>query len=247
MVHNDYQEMIPAHALSALDVADERALNEHLESCAECRRDLAEWEAVAASLALSADPVEPSSEVRRKLLTQIEPEKSVSNSVSNVVPLARPQRNLWNSLGSLGQIAAVVLVAALIIAVVILWQQNRTLRQQNEVFQLLTAPGTRVAQLSGTPEVSGATAKLAYDQNGHAILIADGLPSAPAGKEYQLWFIVNNKPVPGKTFAPDKSGRGLMKDQVPEAARKSAVFAITLEPAGGVAAPTGAIYLRGEL
>jgi len=38
-----------------------------------------------------------------------------------------------------------------------------------------------------------------------------------------------------------------VKDQVPAAARKSAVFAITLEPAGGVAAPTGSIYLRGEL
>ncbi|HJT68111.1 MAG TPA: anti-sigma factor [Pyrinomonadaceae bacterium] len=243
MVHNDYKEMIPAHVLSALEAPEERALNEHLKGCAECRRNVAEWEAVAASLALSADSVEPSPEVRRKLLTQIDSEKSVSN----VIPLARPQRNLWNSLGSLGQIAAVILFAALIIAVVVLWQQNRTLRQQNEVFQLLTAPGTRVAQLSGTPEASGATAKLAYDQNGHAILIADGLPRAPAGKEYQLWFIVNNKPVPGKTFAPDKSGRGLMKDQVPEAARKSAVFAITLEPTGGVAAPTGAIYLRGEL
>ena len=243
MVHEDYKEMIPAHALSTLDSADERALNEHLEACAECRRDLGEWEAVAASLALSADPIEPSAEVRRNLLTEIQSEKSASN----VIPLKRPQRNLWNSLGSLGSIAAVILFAALIIAVIVLWQQNRTLREQNETFQLLTAPGTRVAQLSGTPEASGATAKLAYDQNGRAILIADGLPRAPAGKEYQLWFIVNNKPVPGKTFAPDNRGRGVVRDQVPAAARKSAVFAITLEPAGGVAAPTGAIYLRGEL
>jgi anti-sigma-K factor RskA len=243
MVHDDYKEMIPAHALSALDTAEERALNEHLAGCAECRRDLAEWEATAASLALSVDPVEPSPKVRRKLLTQIQSEKSVSN----VFPLRSPQRNLWNSLGSLGQIAAVLIFAALIISVVVLWQQNRTLRQQNEVYQLLTAPGTRVAQLSGTAQASGATAKFAYDANGRALLIADGLPAAPAGKEYQLWYIVNNKPVPGKTFAPDNSGRGLMKDQVPEAARKSAVFAITLEPTGGVAVPTGAIYLRGEL
>jgi anti-sigma-K factor RskA len=243
MVHNDYKEMVPAHALSALDAADERALNEHLEDCAECRRDLAEWDAVAASLALSAAPIEPSPQIREKLLAQIRSEKSVAN----VVPLPSRQRNLWNSLGSLGQIAAVVLFAALIIAVIVLWQQNRTLREQNEVYQLLTAPGTRVAQLSGTTEASAATAKLAYDQNGRAILIADSLPRAPAGKEYQLWYIVNNKPVPGKTFTPDPNGRGVLKDQVPEAARKSAVFAVTLEPAGGVAAPTGAIYLRGEL
>lgn len=231
MAHDDYKEMIPAHALSALDAAEERALNEHLAECAECRRDLAEWEATAASLALTADPVEPSPEVRARIL------RSVS-SVSSVVPLpARP----------LAAIAAIVIFAALIISVIVLWQQNRTLKQQNEIAQLLTAPGTRVAQLSGTNEATGASAKLAYDQNGRAVLIADGLPRAPQGKEYQLWFIVDKKPIPGKTFAPDNRGHSLSQDQVPQAARNSAVFAITLEPTGGVSAPTGAIYLSGEL
>jgi len=39
----------------------------------------------------------------------------------------------------------------------------------------------------------------------------------------------------------------MMKDEVPEAARHSAVFAVTLEPTGGVRSPTGSIYLRSEL
>ena len=68
MVHNDYKEMIPAHALSTLDAADERALNQHLAECDECRRELADWEATAASLALGAKPMEPSPQVRDKLL-----------------------------------------------------------------------------------------------------------------------------------------------------------------------------------
>lgn len=243
MVHDDYKEMIPARALSPLDAVDERALTEHLAECAECRRDLAEWEAIASSLALSAKPMEPSPQVREKLLQQIRSDKSAST----VVPFAAGRRNMWSSLGSLGSIAAVVLFAALAISVVVLWQQNRTLRQQNEFFQLLTAPGARVAELSATSEGSGASAKLAYDQTGRAVLITNGLPRAPEGKEYQLWYIVDNKPLPGKSFAPDSSGRGLLKDQVPEAARRAAVFAITLEPAGGVRTPTGAIYLRSEL
>ena len=237
MVHDDYKAMIPAQALSALDAAEERALSEHLRECAECRRDLAEWEATAASLALSADPAEPSPEVRSRIL----------RSVSPVVPLASRRRNLWSSLGSLGSIAAVILFAALIVSVVVLWQQNRALKQQNQFYQLLTAPGTRITTLAGTAQATGATAKLAYDQNGRAILLADGLPRAPEGKEYQLWFIVGNKPLPGKTFAPDDRGHGVFQDQIPEVARAAAVFAITLEPAGGVHAPTGAIYLRSDL
>src|SRR5689334_21202574 len=99
MVHDEYKEMIPAQALSALDSVEERELEEHLAECADCRRDLAEWQATAASLAMNADPAEPSSDVRDKILNQIK-------SPSNVLPLQRPQRNLRNSLAL---IAAAVL------------------------------------------------------------------------------------------------------------------------------------------
>lgn len=248
MVHDDYKEMIPAHALSALDAADERALTEHLTECEDCRRDLAEWEATAANLALSAKPMEPSPEVREKLLRRIRSEKSgTEEPAANVLTFDHPKRNPWNSLGSLGSIAAIILFAALIVSVVILWQQNRELQREIQFFQPLTAPGSRVAELSGTSEAVSATAKLIYDKTGRAFLIANDLPRAPQGKEYQLWYIVDNKPLPGKTFAPDNNGHGTLKDQVPEAARDSAIFAITLEPAGGVTTPTGAIYLRGQL
>ena len=236
MAHDDYKEMIPIHALSALDAADERALNEHLAECAECRRDLAEWEATAASLALSAKPMEPSPQVREKILTKIRSEKSTAN----VLPFPSPRRKLWVAI-------AAALFIALLVSLFVLWQQNRELRRQNQIAQVFTAPGSKLIALSGTTEAAGATAKLAYDPTGRAVLIASGLPHAPAGKEYQLWYIVDNKPLPGKTFAPDTSGNGTLEDEVPESARRSAIFAITLEPAGGVRAPTGAIYLRGEL
>jgi anti-sigma-K factor RskA len=237
MVHDDYKEMIPARALSALDAAEDRVMSEHLSECEECRRELAQWEATAATLALSAAPVEPSPDVRQRILSQIHSDQAV-------LPFIPKRRSVWNSLGSLGAIAAVVLFIALIVSVIVLWQQNRRLRQENEFVQLLNSPGSKVAQLTGTNQAAGATAKLVYDKNGHARLVASGLPRAPQGKEYQLWFIVGNKPpVPGKTFAPDNSGSGTLTDHVPETARDEAVFAITLEPAGGVAAPTGAIYL----
>jgi anti-sigma-K factor RskA len=241
MIHSDYKEMIPAHALSALDVADERALTEHLRDCEECRRELADWEATASSLALSADPIEPSPQVREKIFTGIKSDKSPSK----VLSFPSPPRSHW---GSLTSIAAIIIFAALIIAVIVLWQQNRTLRRQNEAIQLLlTVPASRFAQLSGTREATGANAKLAYDNNGRALLITNGLPRAPEGKAYQLWFIVGDKPLPGRTFNTDEHGHSMTTDQVPEAARNSAVFAVTLEPAGGVTSPTGAIYLRGEL
>lgn len=120
--------------------------------------------------------------------------------------------------------------------------------RSNEFVAILGSPGARVRPLYGSGPGAGATAQLVYDTSGRAMLMANGLPATPTGKQYQLWFIVGkNPPIPGKTFAPDDLGRGELTDQVPEQALDSAVFAVTLEPAGGTNAPTGAIYLRSGL
>ena len=245
MVHEDYKEMIPARALSALDAAEAHALNEHLENCAECRKELDEWQATAAALALGANAAEPSPEVRERILDEVRKDLEVPA----VVPFRSSPRNLWSSFGSLGAMAAAVLFTALIVGLVVLWRQNNAIRsdleQSKEFVQLVTSPGARVRELKGVDLGAGATATVAYGTDGRAILVADKLPNVPPGKAYQLWFIVGNKPpMPGKTFAPDSNGKGVLKSQMPREALESPVFALTVEPVGGVSAPTGPIYLR---
>ena len=245
MAHEDYKEMIPARALSALDAAEAQALNEHLENCAECRKELDEWQATAAALALGANQAEPSPKVRERILDEVRKDLSEPN----VVPFRSTSRNLWSSFGSLGAMAAAVLFTALIVTLIVLWRQNNAiqdeLQQSREFVQLVTSPGARVRELRGVDLAAGATATVAYDTNGRAILVADKLPGVPQGKAYQLWFIVGNKPpLPGKTFAPDNNGKGTMKEQMPREALDSPTFAITVEPAGGSTTPTSPIYLR---
>jgi anti-sigma-K factor RskA len=239
MVHDDYKEMIPARALSALDAAEERALNEHLENCSECRKELEGWQATAAALSLAPDPVEPSPEVRERILTEVR-----KDLTADVIPFkSTSRRNVWTSLGSLGAIAAVVLFAAMSIGLAVLWRQNQRLEREREFVELVNTPGAKVSELRGTDPGLSATAKLAYDRSGRAILIGSKLPSVPQGKAYQLWFIVgNNPPVPGKTFVPDKSGSVVLKEEIPRDAVD--VFAITVEPAEGSSAPTSPIFLR---
>jgi hypothetical protein len=150
---------------------------------------------------------------------------------------------------------------ALIISLIALWQQNRTnqkelarlsaemrqakalLDHQRAAVQLLTSPDTHMAKLAGTNVAPGAHAMLAYDPDGRAMLMAKGLPPAPKGMAYQLWYIKDNKKMPGKVFTPDDAGNGVLEDQIPALARDQAVFAITLEPESGVQVPTGSIYL----
>ena len=241
MVHEDYKEMIPARALSALDAAEARALNDHLENCADCRRELAEWEATAASLALTPNPMEPSAAVRERILEDVRND----DSAAEVISFPATPRSVWSSFGSLGAMAAVVLLAALLVSLVVIWKQNEATKPVREFAQLVTTPGAKVSELKGIELGSGATASFVYDKTGHAMLMANKLPSLPEGKAYQLWYIVANKPpMPGKTFRPDDAGKGILTDQMPAGALDSPKFAITVEAESGAQAPTMPMYLR---
>jgi hypothetical protein len=274
MVHEDYKELISAHALSALDEPDERVLTEHLSGCSECRLEFETWQASAATLVLTSEPLEPSPGLRERTLAQARAEgrparaEAVDRSVgeksgAKVLPFSTAPKNVWSSFGSLGAIAAAVVFVALLAAIIVLWQQNRSAQQLiaqqsqelktaqaqlarvSEFQQLVASPNAKMVMLTGTKDATAASAMVAYDKTGHAMLMAHGLPAAP-NKVYQLWFIVGNKPMPGKVFTTDQSGMGSLDDEVPSVARESAVFAVTLEPERGDH-PTGPIVLSSSL
>lgn len=277
--------MLSAQALGALDAAEARALEVHLATCAECRAELDSWQETAAALAYVAAPVAaPSSDLRARILeraravrpaaaarvskdehTGVEENganESAAAPASNVIRMPRGSRRAWSGSEIFYAIAASLIIAALAVSVVILWQRNQRAQEEltrravklNQAEQelarvradrdFLAAPEANTRMLAGTKMAAGARAKLAYDdKTGRAILVADGLPPAPAGKAYQLWFIADGKPLPGGVFITDGSGHGELRDQIPPAGRQAAVFAVTLEREGGVPAPEGQIYL----
>jgi len=283
MTHDcdSYKELLAANALTALNAADARTLRTHLESCAACRLEMSGWEDTAALLALEPEPLEPAAQLRDRILASVRAEGRAQGSTedysghsleqpvppeisprdSKVLAFERPPRNVWSSFSNFGAIAAALVFVALIISLLVLWQQNRAtqnelarlstemrqlgaqLDHERAVIALLTSPDAHMAKLAGTNVAPGAHAMLAYDKNGHAMLMAKGLPATPKGMAYQLWYIKDNHKMPGKVFTIDAAGNGILEDEIPTVARDKAVFAITLEPAGGVQVPTGSIYL----
>ena len=120
------------------------------------------------------------------------------------------------------------------------------LASARDLNDILASPDARVTQLAGKGEGGRARATLAYERTtGRAVIFTTGLPPAPAGKEYQLWLIADNKKMPGGTFKTDPEGHARMSDRLP-AGEASPTFAVTLERAGGVPAPEGEIYLIGS-
>jgi hypothetical protein len=276
MAHQDYQEMLAAHALNALESQDARTLDAHLLSCAECRSQLSAWQDTAAGLAfaaLEARPLEPTPQVRGRILQAIRSDAPSGGKTkastedgrswtSDVVDLDRRRPRTWTPALTWAAIAAGLVFVILSAPLLVLWKQNAAARdelarltvevqeaqeqlaRQRDAIEIVSAPGTRMSELAGTSEMPGAHAMLAFDKGGRAILMAKGLPPPPEGKAYQLWFIAGGRPMPGKVFTTDPSGAGMLGDQIPAEALNAAVFAITLEPKNGVSAPTGAIYLK---
>jgi anti-sigma-K factor RskA len=269
MAHEDFQQLIAPYSLAALDAAEESSVERHLIDCESCRQDLDEWRAMAAALSYATEPAEPSPALRERILKQVRqegqfgspPPENSSIKVAKIHPFVDQRRKLWTSIAAYGAVAASVAVMVLLIALYLLWRENRSIRielaqlteqikateaqlaRERETVALLTSSGAQLASLAGTNKASTARATIAYDSSGRALLLAQGLPAAPPGMAYQLWFIVGNQKLPGKVFTPDAAGNGNLKDQVPAIAREGAVFAVTLEPAAGVSAPTGEIFL----
>lgn len=272
MTHDEsHNEMLALEPLGVLDQSEVNTLNQHLAGCMECQMEHVEWQDAAALLAFAVPLQQPSERVRSEILQTISLEHTAGNVLehtSSKKPVPRSKSSLFSTQNLLRLAAAVALIA-LFIGLVALWRRDirqrnelarlsrelnlerQTLMQEREavahgrdVIALLTAPDTKKAQLSGTEVATNARATLAFDrQTGSAVLVAEGLPPTPVDKAYELWFIVNGKPLPGNVFHVDASGRAIVSHQVPATARERSVFAITLEPKGGVSSPTGKIYL----
>jgi len=131
----------------------------------------------------------------------------------NVVPL-RPR---W-ALRATGGVAAVAAILAIVFGV---WAASlhNELGDRPQAFSLSGADG----QLVVTPDRSGA-------------LIVNGLPPAPEGKTYEAWVIQNDTPQSAGIFA---GGGEQTAFALTRAVPEGATVAVTIEPAGGVDAPTG--------
>lgn len=112
--------------------------------------------------------------------------------------------------------------------------------------QSLGAPGGRAFVLAGLDPAPGAGGASFIDPlTGRATFYAYGLPELPEDKTYQLWWIADGQPVSGGVFEVDETGRASVDvAQVP--AREVDVWAVTVEPAGGVPQPTGEMVLASQ-
>ena len=108
--------------------------------------------------------------------------------------------------------------------------------QAKQEMDFLGLPGTQQIVLRGTKLAPDAIATVFYNPDLHKNLLAVvQLPTPPVDKQYQLWAIVDGKPVDMGVFDVDISAFALKEAPFFE---NPQAFAVTLEEKGGSPTPT---------
>ena len=234
MTHEEIQQLAALDAIGAATAEEAAELRRHLATCADCRRAADELNEAAALVALGVDPVAPPAHVKQAVLR-------------NVRPASTRQ---WWMLAA----AAAVLIGLWLGT----WTQLR--RARNEIAQLksdrdklsatiASLSGSRVIQLAGQEAAPRASANVFLDPSQRrAFVFFRGLPPNAQDKSYQLWVIRADqvKPQSAGVFSVDAAGNASLVVQNLPVDTMIKALAVTLEPRGGVPAPTGQKYLVGS-
>ena len=213
---DNHHELTAGYALDALDPQEREQYETHLATCERCREELASFWAVSGALAHAAAGPVPPPALRERILAEARSERP------NVVPL-RPRF----AVPVLASVAAAAAVTAIAVG---LWAAglSRDLDAAKGELAVLGDPDAEVF------ESASGEASLVVTPEGDAALIVRRLAPAPDGKDYQIWVFENGVPQDAGLF--ERPGVAPLTRQV----EPGQMIAITLEPDGGLDAPTGA-------
>jgi anti-sigma-K factor RskA len=254
----DLHHLSGAYAVDALDDAERTSFEQHLAVCADCRAEVAELSAAAHSLSSLAEatpppslrasvlggiaqvrplppltddagaptPVAPASTAAPAEAAGVDADDVAPDAGGSVVPIRRRPRTAWFAAAAA---AAVIAVGGLAWSP---WSDDPSSQ----------SPMARVAAAADAQKVGstkgGVTTEVVYSkQLGKAAISVTGLPPAPDGKTYQLWYVGAGGTITSAgLFAVDADGRGqaLLAGQ----AAPTDKVAVSVEPAGGSTQPT---------
>ncbi|MEO8190425.1 MAG: anti-sigma factor [Acidobacteriota bacterium] len=256
-----FEELAALQALGIPLGADAEEFARHLAGCEVCEALLVDFRVSAAALATSAPPVRASPAVRERLLRSLGP--SVATPHLDGARARFVRRSSW---------APRVFAAAAVLLLLVLVTDDARIRREREDLRsqradvsdrlstaerslarrdlqarVLESDDVRMLFLGGKDPQPQARAKVFWSAKARrGVLVAANLQPLQAGRQYELWVFSAGKPVPAGVFDVDPAGRVLVESPEMSAVDSAEKFAVTVEPRGGVPAPTGPIVLVGS-
>jgi anti-sigma-K factor RskA len=177
---------------------------------------------------------------------------AVAASVGLLFGVSAVTYSLYNKLKNTQAILSVTNAENEILASEISRQQDELNKQIKDLtdkkieLAMVMKPGSKMVSLKGMDLAPEATAMVLWNTKDKEVYInAAALPMPPEGKQYQLWALVNGKPVDAGVFTVTEGAFAMQKMKDMQDAQ---AFAVTLENTGGSASPTmEAMYLMGKV
>lgn len=250
-VHEQFADDLALYALGALSGEEKVALENHLQECASCRRELEQLRGDAALLALSTSGPRPPARSKSRLMDAIGKEART--------PPARTRLNWW---AILGWATAAVMLVFVIGATKHNKRLSSTVAELSSMVEKERISGDEARRIADIMHASDAmpyeilpvkmkmampTGKAIYsrDRSG-LVFVASNLQPAPAQKAYELWLIpMKGAPIPAGMFKPDSHGMAMVMNPPLPSGVEAKAFAITIEPEQGSSAPTQAPIMIG--
>ncbi|MBX2978694.1 MAG: anti-sigma factor [Flavobacteriales bacterium] len=260
--------MLEAYAMGQLSGADARVVE---QACADDPRVRAELDQIeeAFELQAMAAAVAPPPAIKAQVLQAVSAEKKGPATAPPVIPITRDTKapRSWAWLAAAATIAFVVSAAVNVMVLSELKNvrvelarlendrsvlaeelqvQRASLERSQNMLAVVSDPRMQVVALNGTAADPAAKARVYWDKERKAVHIdVLQLAQAPAGKQYQLWAIVDGQPVDAGVF---DMGDGTAPIQAMKGIGNAQAFAVTLEPEGGSVNPTlEAMVLIGQV
>ena len=270
--HDELKSLAGAYVLGALEHDERRTFEAHLTSCDECDAEVRSLRPVLVGLARAVPERSPSPALRDRVLTSItgSPAAAPSRPAVEMRPGPRAKAvwtdvRVWLPLAAMLVLAigAGVYAAQLQVRVADLEARldsaiqqavsadramadaRRVADEAQSAMTVLAAPDLARIDLAGQAAAPQARARALWSRARGMVFTVSDLPPAPAGRVYQVWVVTSTAPVSAGLLTPDARGRSAVIFATPSDIPPPVAVAVTLEPAGGVPAPTGEKYLVG--
>lgn len=202
--------------------------------------DYAEFGDVATELALALPPVEPSPDLKARLMAQVAVTPQLPAVTVTPVTDARPASPAeqkanarWFTRTSATLVAAAAAVALFFGGVV----SANLFQPGDDAQQLAAIVAAPDVQTVAAPVTAGGSATLVSSESlGLSAMVFDGLPELSDDEAYALWYITDGEPTPAGLFTVEENGEVV---QVLDGAFEAGtIVGVTVEPSSGSPAPT---------
>jgi hypothetical protein len=129
----------------------------------------------------------------------------------------------------------------------LLERQKTEVDANARILNVLSQPGVRMVPLKGAEIAKSTPAYALVVEASRVIFVAANLPKLAGDKQFQLWLLRSQEPkvVSAGTFVADEQSRALVEFADPTQVSDLTLIAVTDEPMGGSAEPTGTKLLVG--